>query len=43
MLRNEIREFVFRFKRESRMEFNIFEATLEKVNFPIRRFKPETS
>ena len=38
-LKNEIREFLLRFKRESRNEFTILGATLENVNFLIRRLK----
>ena len=41
--KNEIREFLLRFKRESRNEFKILGAALENVNFPIRRLKPGTS
>ena len=41
--KNEIREFLLRFKKESRNEFKILGATLENVNFPIRRLKPGTS
>ena len=41
--KNEIRKLLPRFKRESRNEFRILESTLENVNFPIRREKPETS
>ena len=41
--KNEIREFLHRFKRESRNEFKTLGAILENVNFPIGRLKPGTS
>ena len=37
--KNEIREFLLRFKRKSRNDFQVMEATLENVNLPIRRMK----
>ena len=35
MSRNKLRVFLLSCKRELRKEFNVFGATLEKVNFPI--------